>query len=218
MYEDIKSGPDKIKKDWLLILENLLSFKNVIDDAMTNFKELPECLVLAQKLSNQFDYFKIKYHIPNEAVLEAEFNAKRKERDILYQKLYKIFDELQINEIVKFIQESLNDNLIKYKMYINGLDSLQKKEWIEMLEIRDNIKLLQDELEIWQGKWKGEGAEESCSLKDKLCQELLSFDNLLRDYYKKNKDKLKWLKDEAEDRLVPKPDGTGRFDFWWRRI
>lgn len=219
MYEDIKSGPDKIKKDWLFILETLLSFENIISDTQTNFKELPQCLVLAQKLSNQFDYFKNKYKIPNEIISTQEFEIKKQERDKFYQKLYIIFDELQIKEIIKFIREAIKDSLIKYEMYANSLDKLQKDEWLEMLDLRDNIKILCDELEIWQGKWKGEQTKEEFDLKDKMMQELLGYDRLLKDYInKKGKDKLTWLNDEAEDRLISKPDGTQRFDFWWRRI
>lgn len=219
MYEDIKAGNYKIKKDWLLILEGILALKNMVLDVKENFKELPRCLILAQKISNQFDYFKQKYGIPNEVVPEAEFIAKKKERNGIYQDLYKVFDELRINEIVQFIMTDLQDNLTKYKMYVSGdLASLQKNEWLEALEIRDSIKLLYDELEIWQGRWKGEGAKESCSLRDKLCQELSGYDNLLREHLLKNKEEYAWLNEEAENRLIPKPDGTRRFDFWWRRI
>jgi hypothetical protein len=219
MYDDIKSGPDKIKKDWLFILENLIAFKNLISDAQTNFEELPECLILAQKLSNQFDYFKAKYNIPNEVVLEAEFIAKKQERDRLYRELYKIFDELQAKKIINYIQKALGDHLIKYEMYISGLQNLPKSEWQEMLSLRDNIKILYDELEIWQGKWQGEQAKERFDLKDKLVQELLGYDNLLKEYFKKmGKEKSSWLKEEAENRLIPEPNGTQRYDFWWRRI
>lgn len=217
MYEDIKSGPDKIKKDWLFILENLLAFKNQVDDAERNFKELPECLILAQKLSNQMDYFKLKYKIPNEVISEKEFAAKKEERDALYRQLYKIFDELQIKEIVNYIRQAIEDNLIKYKMYVNELAHLSKKEWLEMFELRDNLKILYDELEIWQGKWEGEQAKEKFDLKDKLIQELLGYDNLLKEYLKKaeNQEKLKWREEEAENRLICRPDGTQRYEFWW---
>lgn len=219
MYDNIKSGPDRIKKNWLFILENLLVFRNLVEDAKANFKELSECLVLAQKLSNQFDYFKSKYNIPNKVISEEEFRIKKKERDIIYQNLYKIFDELQIKEIANYIHKAIADNLTKYEIYVNGLADLSKKEWLEMLDIRDNLKILYDELEIWLGKWRGEQAKEEFDLKDKIVQELLGCDNLLKEYFKKaDKKELKWLKEEAEDRLIPKPDGTQRYDFWWRRM
>lgn len=206
-----------IKRDWLTILESILTFKELVREGKEiNYKEIPECLILAQKLSNQFDYFKKIHKVPNLVVSEEEYKARQKERDELYQRLYNIFDELKKEEIVKLIRNALNDHISKYKMYLDSLEKSTEKDIIDMLEIRDRIKLLYDELEIWEGKWKGGGTGEACSLTDKFCQKLLGYDNIYKKFVKaQKKDRFWFLVDEAKKRLIQEPDGTRRLNFWW---
>lgn len=216
MPENQKIDIDEIKRDWLTILETILALKNTIDETTINFKEVPKCLILAQKLNNQFDYFEKVYKIPNPVVSAEEFRARKNERDRLYRALYKIFDEITSEEMVLYIKNELNDNLIKYKMYVTNLKNSTKNDVIEMMQIRDNIKYLYDELEIWTGRWKGEEAAEVCDVREKLCQEILDYDNALIEYIKKeDKKNFKYLANEAKRRLILKPNGSRRFNFWW---
>jgi hypothetical protein len=207
---------DGIKRDWLTVLETLLALKNIVRETSINFKEIPGCLILAQKLNNQFDYFEKIHKVPNLVVSKEEFRAKKTERDKIYQALYKIFDEVTLPEITSYIRNELNDNFIKYKMYVTNLKNSDRNDVIEMMQVRDNIKYLYDELEIWSGRWKGEEAAESCNIKEKLCQEILDYDNALTESIKKeDKKKFKYLADEAKSRLILKPEASRRFNFWW---
>lgn len=218
MPEDLsqKTDIDEIKRSWLTVLETILALKNAVGETTINFKEVPKCLILAQKLNNQFDYFEKIYKIPNPVVSVEEFRAKKNERDRLYRALYKIFDEINLAEMTSYIKNELDDNFIKYKMYITNLKNSSKKDVVKMMQIRDNIKYLSDELEIWTGRWKGEEAAETCDVRERFCREILDYDNALTEYVKKEgREKFKYLADEARKNLIVKPDGTRRFNFWW---
>ena len=206
---------DTIKRAWLLVLETMLNLKQAIRVASINFSRTPDCLILAQKLNNQFDCFEAMYGIPNALVSSFEFRAKKDERDSLYRALYKIFDKITTEEIVQYIQSALQDSFIKYKMYVNSLKDINREDIIKMLEIRDRVKYLYDELDIWTGRWKGGGAAEACDIKEKLCQQIFDYDSILKDFFRKHRKEFKFITLEAKKRLVPKPDGSRRFNFWW---
>lgn len=211
-----QKNKEKIEKSWLVVLETLLALRNIISDAAINFKELPECLILAQKLNNQFDFFEREFIIPNEVVSVADFKSRKGERDVEYKRLYKIFDELRKEEIIKYITLSLKDRIKQYELMVASLATDRKKDIIKMLEIRDEIKFLLDELEIWLDKWGIDKEREEWKNKNKLWQEVAGYDKIWIDFAKEYRDKLNYLDEERINHLIMKPDGSARFDFsWW---
>lgn len=208
---------DRIKKDWLFVLETLLGLKQAIYEASVEYKLLPKCLIIGQKLNNQFDYFETVHKVPNEAVSENEFKVRKEKRDEHYKELYKIFDEANSDEIISYIKSALKDNLIKYKMYVSNMERNEKKDIIDMMLIRNDIKYLYDELEIWQGRWRGGGrAGEACDIKDRMCQDIMDYDNALNEYVEKDGIiNYMYLMEEARNRLIKTPDDSRRFNFWW---
>jgi hypothetical protein len=207
----------QIKKDWLLILETILFLKQNISDALLDYKRLPECLYLGQKLSNEFDYFVKLHGVPNKVVDKKEFTTRKAEASELYKKLYDIFDEITINEIIKYIRVFLDDSFEQYKMYIENMKVNPKKDVIKMMEERNKMDYLYKEMEIWLGKSQGENAKASkVDIHAKQYQDILSYDHLLEEYIgKKGRKNYTYLIEEARQRLVPEPDGSERFDFWW---
>lgn len=209
----------QIKKDWLLILETILFLKQNIDSVSLDYKSLPECLFLGQKLSNEFDYFVKLHGIPNKVITEKEFEIRKKERDDLYTKLHEVFDEINTEELISYIKVYLDDSFEKYKMYVENMENNTEKDVIEMMEIRNRIEYLYEEMELWLGKWRGGTEASKMDIREHPYQDVLNYDHALEEYInKKGKGNFRYLIKEARKRLVPEPDGSERFDFWWWHI
>ena len=209
----------QIKKDWLLILETILLLKQNVSSATMDYKSLPECLFLGQKLSNEFYYFKQLHGIPNKVIDEKEFEVRKNERDGLYKKLHNIFDKINIDEVIDYIRAYLDDSFEKYKMYIKNMDGNSKEDVIKMMEMRNRIEYLYEEMELWLGRWEAGAKASKLDINAKQYQGILNHDNLLEKYIeKKGRKDYTYLIDAARQRLVPEPDGSERFDFWWWQI
>lgn len=209
----------QVKKDWLLILETILALKQNITSATLDYQSLPECLFLGQKLSNEFDYFVKLHGIPNKVIDQKEFDLRKKERDELYKKLYEVFDEANIEEIINNIRTYLDDNFEKYKMYVKNMDNNTEADVVKMMEIRNKIEYLYEEMELWLGKWRGGSEASKMDIKEKPYQDVLNYDHALEEYIdNKGRENFRYLIKEARQRLVPEPDGSERFDFWWWQI
>ena len=211
-----EKNKNNIKSAWLRILETLLALRNIISETPTNLKEVSSCLVLAQRLNNEFDFFKKEYEIPNDVVSENDFLSRKKEYDIEYQKLHKIFDKTSNEEMVKYILMALKDKVLKYEMYVSSLKVNSKGDMIKMLELRDEIKMLLDELEIWLGKWGGDKTRDEWEHKNKIWQQVAAYDKIWKEFVEKYEDDLEFIEEERIRHLIIEPDGSDRFEFpWW---
>ena len=209
----------QIKKDWLLIFETIFLLKQNISSANLDYKELPESLYLGQKLSNEFDYFVRLHGIPNKVINKQEFDKRKKEASELYKKFYDVFDKINIDEIVKYIRVYLDDSFEKYKMYIENMDRNSEKDVIEMMMMRNKIEYLYEEMELWLGRWQAGAKATKMDINAKQYQGVLDYDHVLEEIIeKKGRNNYTYLIREARQRLVPEPDGSERFDFWWWQI
>lgn len=211
-----KQNNEKIKEAWLKILETLLALRNIVSETRVNLKEIPQCLVLAQRLNNQFDFFEKEYEISNDVVSEADFKDRKNKRDIEYQELHKIFNKLSNEDMIKYIIAALEDRVLKYEMYVSGLRLDSRGDVVKMLMLRDEIKMLLDELEIWMGKWGDDKTRDEWEHKNMIWQQVAGYDKIWGEFAKKYKDDLKFLKKERIKHLVMKLDGSDRFEYpWW---
>lgn len=210
---------NQIKKDWLLILETILLLKQNVSSTVIDYKSLPECLFLGQKLSNEFYYFKQLHGVPNKVINAKEFEVRKTERNELYKKLYDVFDEIKIEEVIDYIRVYLDDSFEKYKMYIENMDKNSDKDIIKMMEMRNRIEYLYEEMELWLGKWRGGAKASKMDIGAIQYRDVLNYDHVLEEKIKEiGKNKFVFLVDAARQRLVPEPDGSERFDFWWWQI
>ncbi len=206
----------QIKKDWLLILETILDLKQNISSASLEYKELPECLYLGQKLSNEFDYFVKLHGIPNKVINKEEFDTRKKEASELYKKLYDIFDEIRIDEIVDYIRVYLDDSFEKYKMYIENMGNDSKEDIIMMMKERNKVEYFYREMEVWLGRWQAGAKASKMDIHAKQYLSILDYDHAMEENIAKNGRKnYIYLINEARQRLIPEPDGSERFNFWW---
>lgn len=209
----------QIKKDWLLILETILLLKQNVSSAELDYRSLPECLFLGQKLSNEFDYFVKLHGVPNSIIDEDEFEKRKTERDDLYKKLHDVLDQIKMEEVVNYIRIYLDDSFEKYKMYIENMNNNSKDDVIKMMEERNKIEYLYEEMELWLGKWRGGSEASKMDINAIQYRDILNYDHLLEEKIEKiGRKNFFYLIDAARQRLVPEPDGSERFDFWWWQI
>lgn len=211
-----KALENVIKSRWDIVLNAINELDIAISEAEVDLKTIPSCLILAQRLNNYFDFIEAEYKIPNKVMSKEEFREKKDKRDALYKKLHEIFDKVTNDEMISYIKTFLDDRVLKYKLFVQNIEKSTKDDIIKTFELRDEIKLLYDELDIWSGRWAERGERiESCDIRDKFCQEIGGYDVILRKYIIDNKDKFEFLPKEAKKHLILKPDGSKRFDFWW---
>lgn len=206
----------QIKTDWQIIGETKDRLAISIKEAELNYAAIAESLIMAQKLNNQIDFFEEQYGIPNKEISEKLFLQMKNERNGLYQQLYVIFDKISNDEMIGYIKKSLDVRIAEYKIFIQDIASSSNEYVLKMLDSRDEIKYLYDEMDIWTGRWsKREDRIETCDITDKFCQEIGGLDVIFRKYIIENDERFKFINQEAQKRLIKKPDGSKRFDFWW---
>lgn len=210
---------EQAKSDWNIINKTIKRLEVSISEAEIDNKTIPDALILAQQLNNQIDYFEDRYSIPNEIVPGLDFKKIKQKRDSLYKLLYVIFDKLSNDEMIDYVEKSLNSRVAEYKIFVEDIEKSSDQYILKMLELRDEIKYLYDELDIWTGRWSKRGDRiETCDITDKFCQEIGGYDVLLRKFILDNQERFNFLKEEAGNNLIKKPDGSKRFDFWWWNI
>lgn len=207
---------NKIKKDWDIIKATKDFLATSVTEAEVEYKAIPEALIQAQKLNNQIDYFEEEYGVPNEVIDKKEFAELKQERDSQYKKLYVIFDKLSNDDMIGFIKKDLDDRVNEYKIFVQDIEKSSDEYVLKMLKLRDEIKYLYDELDIWTGRWsKREERIETCDITDKFCQEIGGLDVEFRKFILADPKRFEFIKDESKKELIKKPDGSKRFDFWW---
>jgi hypothetical protein len=207
---------NKIKKDWDIANATNKFLATNITEAEVDYNAIPEALIQAQKLNNQIDYFEEEYGIPNDVIAEEEFAKFKQERDLQYKKLYVIFDKLSNDDMIGFIKKDLEDRVNEYKIFVQDIEKSSDDYVLKMLKLRDEIKYLYDELDIWTGRWaKREERIETCDITDKFCQEIGGLDVGFRKFILADSERFKFIINERTKELIKKPDGSKRFDFWW---
>lgn len=200
------------RRDWREIKETEEKLAAATRSARKDISVVDDCLVLAQKLNNQFDYFALTYDLPNEVVDLEGFAEEKLNRNKLYQGLYQVFDFYETEEIVNQLKKTVEEMVPDYQKRLEADWQDNKDSVWKILTYRDRFKLLFDELEIWLNKFKGEERGE-WRRKDELSGQVISLDqNLYEGLLAVSRE---WLSAGADQEMILKPDGSDRFNFWW---
>ena len=212
------ANPSQIREDWSYVCSTADELEKLLVKAAEDNDYISGCFFLAQRLNNEFDYFEVVHHPTAETEISINtFKNYKERRDELYRKFYDILSLLSKKEIVDLINEDLERLLGVYQSQQSEKRSIAD-HMVEHLETRDKIKILYEEMSFWMGRWVQLDVEQKkyqvCQ--DKYCTLIHKLDNKLKAYMnKEGKENIKYLIDEAKKRLILKPDGSTRFDFWW---
>lgn len=202
---------EEIKQDHKEYIEKLFEdLKNKINQTSSDNSKLAEAVISAQLFENKLTCFKEKKYDD----LEDFANKMAIDSNELYKNLFKVYDRTSDNEIVELLMKSVQ---IDVKKYIDGLSyigELSNEKLIEILAVRDRIKVLFDEIELWKDRFQ-ERDQIQFEKHDSLFGEVKAVDGKLRDELIVNNLAHAEIYEEAEKRLVKRPDGTQRFNFWW---
>lgn len=201
--------------DLKTIEETYKLFQNKIEEVKDNDQALPDCLFLAEKFENQIEFWKEIHQDKEELSVEwkkiKDLEAKARTE---YQQLYPVYDRLSTKETVQLIRDRVQKFVKTYQEKIELIQDSKGTELVELLELRDRIKILSDEMEIWLNRFEEKDREEF-EKRDALLLSIKQADNKLRDELVLKADEHHDIRDEARQRLIKKPDGSHRFDFWW---
>ncbi len=209
---------NQIRDDWSYVCSTTEDFEKLLVKVAKDHNYLPGCFFLAQRLNNEFDYFEAAYHPTAKTDITINtFKNYKERRDELYQKFYEILSLLSKKEIVSLINEDLERLLKVYQSQQSEKRSIAD-HMVEHLETRDKIKILYEEMSFWMGRWVQLDVTQKkyqvCQ--DKYCTIIHKLDEELKNYInQEGKENFTYLIDEAKKRLILKPDGSTRFDFWW---
>lgn len=199
-------------RDFETVKNTFENLKGAIKRAEKSNTALPDCFVLAQRFENQKEYAR-EAHAAS-ADLEKKLSAIEVEAKAEYAKLYPIYDRLSDAEMIELLYSALSVLIEAYVQKFGNFGEMSDAHVIEILDIRDSIKILFDELEVWIDRFqdKNQRAFEKDSA---LFMKLKEFDHKLRDELVVNTQYHQAVYDEAERRLIKKPTGIERFNFWW---
>lgn len=212
------SSLNAIRKDWSYLCQTADELDRYIREAKDNQEMILDCFYLAQTLNNQFDYFESRYKLSyNSEITRSVFENYKKHRDELYHKFYEVLSAIPKKRVVEIINQELGGLLEEYKKRVINLD-LEQQKIFSLLEIRDKIKILYEELQFWFNKWtemdESQKKYKVCS--DEYCSQINKVDDLFNKFIiAQDKTKLGFITKEAKNRLIMKPDGSIRFNYWW---
>lgn len=188
--------------------------KKQIEAAIKNDDAILECFVLAGLFDNQKEGLKSYYPVDSNTEIFEEIKKIEADAKNEYQKLFRVYDRLSTKEMVDLIYSGLKTLTADYVKKMEFFGDLKEDELIKLLEARDKIKILFDELEVWTNRFE---REERVKLEseDPLLLEVKKADQKLKDELVVKADTHQMIYHEAKKRLIKKPDGSYRFDFWW---
>lgn len=186
--------------------------KEAADRAEKANEALPDTFVLAQTFENQKEYFKEMYaddDAQQEQITQLEAQAKE-----VYEKLYPIYDRTSDFEIIEVIYKALQVLTGLYKDKFDAIGEMTNDVIVEMFEIRDQIKILFDELEVWLDKFE-EKEQLSFEGTSQLFEVLKPYDEKIRNEMIVNNQLHIPVNNEARRRLIRQQNGVERYNFWW---
>jgi DNA repair ATPase RecN len=183
-----------------------------VEKAEKSNTALPDCFVLAQTLENQKEYYKELY-AENQTQM-SQMHELEQEIKKTYEKLFPIYDRTSDFEIIELLYRSLEILIESYQEKFGVIGEMTNEQIIEMLEVRDKIKILFDELEVWLDKFE-EKEQLSFERKSHIFEKLKQFDKELRNELIVHNQLHVPIYEEAERRLIKEPNGVERFNFWW---
>lgn len=195
-----------------LIQETLSHLEDAIERVDKNNTALPDCFVWAQTLDNQKEYYLALFDYEKKNIEKIrELEPKIKE---LHEKLFPVFDRTADSEIIDVLYQSLEILIGMYNEKFNAIGEMTDEQLIDMLTIRDTVKILFDELEVWLDKFKGKD-QVFFEKKSHLFGTLKESDGKLRDELVIHNKFHTAIHEEASRRLIREPNGIKRYNFWW---
>ncbi|MBU1167617.1 hypothetical protein KKC60_04390 [Patescibacteria group bacterium] len=207
MELDSKQAFDKIE-------ETFQDLRGVIAETKRSDSALLECFVLAQVFDNEKRY--IREFFPIEANTDEYTRLANLEKAAgeEYKQLFPVYDRLSTQEVVDLIYTELQKIVPEYQKRMDYFGDMDLDKLIETLELRDRIKLLFDELEVWTNRFVRKDRIE-LERQDDLFKQITETDTKLKDELVVKSSTHKDIYMEAESRLIRKPNGKKRYDFWW---
>ena len=169
----------------------------------------PEAVILSQLFENKLDYFK---ELNSEDHDFAEKLAN--ESNDLYKRLYKVYDRTDDTELIQLLTNTAQELVKKYVDGLEFIGELDNEKLIEVLQIRDKIKVIFDEIELWKDKFTDKD-QIIFERHNQLFASVKATDVKLKDELIVNNREHQSVYQKGKEILVKPPNGSQRFNFWW---
>lgn len=200
---------NKTKNHHELLQDLFEELKEKIKMAENDNSHYPEAVIQSQLFENKLDYFKEVY------LADKDFAQKLAvDSNMLYQKLYKVYDRTSDDELIKLLVDLAKELSKKYIDSLEFIGELNNEKLIEVLHIRDKIKIVFDEIELWKDKFKDKD-QVIFERHSQLFASVKATDEKLRDELIVKNREHQPVYQKAKELLVKPPNGSQRFNFWW---
>ncbi|MBU1119041.1 hypothetical protein KKH43_04130 [Patescibacteria group bacterium] len=208
---------EQSEKDLGELEKTLQSVKESIIKVQKDDAKISDCFVSAQTFDNQKRYMRDLYEEDPDPEILKKVDELEQAAQEEYKKMFSVYDRLSDKEVIDDLHMELEKLYEDYAEKMNYIGEVSDDKLIAILEARDRIKIVFDEMEMWLDRFT-EADQRAYERKNELFEKIKKRDDKLQNELVVKSQFHQRIYDTAREKLIKPPKGSERFNFWWWHI